>query len=192
MALTLVQAAGQVHGDVLVGVGGGGMEIADLRPLVGGVAGLLHQLALSGGEAVLVGGVELAGGDLEDHPVQRIAVLALDDDLVVLRHGDDADRADVADDFADGGVAVGQPHLITDDVQDHAVEDLLGRDLLFKEPGLFVFRIKMHLSAPKRFRGCGRDQRLSVRKRTRTAAGVPAHAPRASAPLDSSARMCDR
>ena len=120
------------------------LEIPEVRPLLGGIAGLLAQLAPDRRKAVLVRRVELAGGDLQDHFIEGIAVLPLHDDLVVVRHGNDADRADVPDDLAHGLAAVGKGHHVPPHMQDDAVEDVFGGRLFFGKPGIFAVRIEVH------------------------------------------------
>ena len=122
------------------------MEITDLRPLVGGIAGFFPQFPLNGGETVLVRGVQLAGGDLQDDPVQRVAVLPFHDHFVVFRDGDDADRADMADDFPDGGAPVGKGDPVPLHMENDAVENILGGDGFFGEAGELGRNVKIHNS----------------------------------------------
>ena len=127
------------------------MEIADLRPLVRGVAGFLPQFPLDGGEPVLVRCVQLAGGDLQDHLIQRITVLPLHDHFVILGDRDHADRADVADHFPDGAAAVGEGDDVPLYVKDDAVKDVLRRSSLFRKAGPFGISVEIH-RAPVRLR----------------------------------------
>jgi hypothetical protein len=94
------------------------------------VAGLLLQLAPGAGQDVLAG-VDLAGGQLQKGPAQRVAELPLEDQRAVLAHRDHHHRARVPDVFAQASPAVGQAHLVPEHMQELAVENLLGGLLFF-------------------------------------------------------------
>ena len=124
------------------------MEIADLQPFVRRAARFLPQLAFDCGEPVLVRGVQLSGRDLQDHAVQRVAVLPLHDDFVVFRNGNDADRADMADHFAHGRIAVGEGDRVPFHMKNDAVEDVLRGQLFFREALPFAGFVKDHNPFP--------------------------------------------
>ena len=134
-----MQVFGQVHADGLGAVGRGRYEEAEVGPFIGSEAGLLAELALRAFERVFACLIQLAGGDLGDDRVDRIAVLAFQDDVSVRVHGDDADRLHVRDHFPHGRVAVRQGDAVAENVQDHAVKDLFARDLSFAQALIFFF-----------------------------------------------------
>ena len=98
----------------------------------GRVAGLLAQLALRGGELRLAR-IELAGRELDEHLVERIAELALDDEAPVGKHRHDQHGAGMHDVLARREAAVGQAHRVAAHVQQLAVEHRFGRDLRFDQ-----------------------------------------------------------
>ena len=131
MLFAPVQSLRQVHGDLLVGIGGRGVIEAHIRPAVGGNAGLLLQLALGGMQAVFLPAVQFSGRDLGNHLIDRVAVLALDDNLPVIRHRHHADGAHMTDQLAEALLSVRQTYLVPLDIQNHPVEQIFARDLCF-------------------------------------------------------------
>ena len=115
------------------------MEIPEDRPFLSGIAGFLPELPPDCGETVLIGGVELAGGDLKDYPVQRIAELPLHDDVTVFHDRNDTDGADVADHFPYGFTAVGKLHGIALYMQDDSIEDFFRAGADFPQAAVFGF-----------------------------------------------------
>ena len=90
------QAAGEVHPDDLVRVRGGGVERAERDEFARRDAGLLAQLAARGGLGRFVAAVALAGGNLRDDLVHRVAKLPLDDHAAVVEQRHNAHSAHVA------------------------------------------------------------------------------------------------
>ncbi len=88
----------------------------------GGVAGFLFQFALRAGEVVLAG-VDLAGRQFDEIAVQRVAVLAFQQQVAVVEHRDDDDGAGMDDVFARRFLAIGQAHAVAFDVHQPALED---------------------------------------------------------------------
>ncbi len=110
----------------------GRVDRHEVDPLVGFVAALLHQLALGRGKRRLAG-LELAGGNLHEVALLRIAVLALEEDRVRRREGEDHDGPGVLHVLAPGRVAVVQPHLVAIDLEEAAVVGELRGDGGFGE-----------------------------------------------------------
>lgn len=96
------------------------MDGADEVPVAGGVAGFFFQLALGAVQRALAL-VLLAGREFDEHPVQRIAELALEQHAAVVEQRDDDDRAGMFDVFAAGVLAVGQRNAVVVDFEEAAV-----------------------------------------------------------------------
>lgn len=75
--------------------------------------------------------VDLARGQLQKSPAQRVAELPLEDQRAILAHRDHHHRARVPDVFAQASPAIGQTHLIPEHMQELAVENLFGGLLFF-------------------------------------------------------------
>ena len=114
------QAAREPDLDAFVRVADGVVQDAGARPFGGAIAGLLGQLAHGAVQHGLAR-IELAGGELEHHAAERMAVLALHDQPAVVGERHDHHRAGVHDVFAHRfAVAVGQPHGVAPDVEEGA------------------------------------------------------------------------
>src|SRR5215471_20362506 len=108
------------------------MQRGKIRPALGRVSGLLQQLPSSGRERLL-SRVDLARGELDEHPRKRIAVLALEKKPSVVQPRDNHHRTRMLDIFARGRGAVGQADRVSPDVQQLALEDLLRGKLRLDE-----------------------------------------------------------
>ena len=114
--------------DRLVGVGDGGVDDAEARPLGGGVAGLLQQLALRGVE-VRLARLELAGRDLDE-----LAAAAGSGTGARAARGRrrtaarSPPRRDGGCTRASTSAAVGQAHAVAVHLEQHAVVDGLAGD----------------------------------------------------------------
>jgi hypothetical protein len=97
--------------------------------VLGGLADLLGQLALRGGQGALPLLVELAGGDLERPLADGLARLAHEPHVLVVV-GDDPHGAHVADDLALDLLAVGVAEALDAHLADDAVVGDLAADLL--------------------------------------------------------------
>ena len=73
------------------------------------VAGLLQQLT-PGGLVGRLAGVDRAGRDLEQRPVDRVPTVADEADMVGVHHRDQGDGPAMQDDLALGGRPVPQRH----------------------------------------------------------------------------------
>jgi hypothetical protein len=93
--------------------------------------------------------VDLARGQLQEHPAQRIAVLALEEQPVVVEDGDDGDGAGMGDPLAQALVAVGQAHPVAMDLQQFSVEDrfsgkgFLGEVRIIHATGMSLIRLEL-------------------------------------------------
>ena len=94
----------------------------DVRPLGSRVAGLLRELAPGGRERILAGSILPAGTSIMSRP-QRIAELALHDELARVGHREHRHRAGVLDPLALGRAAVGQAHRVAAHLEQLAVVD---------------------------------------------------------------------
>ena len=108
--------------------------------MLAGRAGLLHLLALHGLKGVLPF-FELAGRQLEQHFLVRVAELPHKQDLVLLGQGGHADAAVVADDLALCGLSVFKLDLVEQDLDDAALEFCIAGA---------CFLIQLHMQLPFR------------------------------------------
>ena len=88
-----------------------GQQAAQVGQLSGLQAGLLAQLP-DGGGAVVLPGVQLARGQLQQHLVEGVAVLLHQGNVVLLIQGQDSHAAGVFHHFPGGHLAVGQLGLV--------------------------------------------------------------------------------
>src|SRR5208282_1994316 len=91
-----------------------GIKIEDQPPLAGGVAGLLEQLALGGGQG-LFAGIDASGGQFPEKIIRGVSILALQKDSrrrtrFINRENDDRSR--VMDNIAAGADAAGLLHFV--------------------------------------------------------------------------------
>src|SRR5437588_6536793 len=123
--------------DRFIGIGDGGMDYAKSGPVRRAVAGLLQQLAL-GGVEVRLAGLELAGGQLDEHAAMGVAELALEQHAAVVEDRHDRHGPRVADVFAHALAAVGKAHPGAMHLEERAVVDALPRDEVLGK--IFQFR----------------------------------------------------
>jgi hypothetical protein len=112
------------------------VDRAQERPFSGRVAGFFLQLALGAGQVVFAG-VDLAGRVFDEHAVERIAVLALEQHGVVVEQGKHDYRARMADVFAFGDLSVRERDAVAGDFQETAVVHGLAIDAGF-------FQVRIH------------------------------------------------
>jgi hypothetical protein len=109
---------------------GAGEVFGEEGPALGAVAGLFDHLALCGGEGGFAG-FDAAGGEFEEELSGGVTVLALDDDVRVLRifglvDGEDDYGAAVTDDFADIAGAAWLNNCVREDGEGLSFEGELG------------------------------------------------------------------
>lgn len=127
------QALGRVEVDLLVREADRRRDRRELRNVLRRVAGLLRELALGADERVLVRRIELAGRHLERHRIDRIAVLAHEDDAAVRQERDDGRGARMLNPLTRRLFAVRQLDRVALDVKQDTVEDSLAVDFLFDQ-----------------------------------------------------------
>ena len=129
--------------DKLVGKTAGRGHGGQIAHVVGDEPGLLVQLALGALERVLAR-IELAGGQLDRHAIERGAVLAHERDLARLGKRHDGGGPMMAHDVTTGRMAVRQLHLQRVDIEDLAgPRKLLGQDLLV-QTGIALIVVAEH------------------------------------------------
>ena len=82
------------------------MNEAETRPFRSDVPRFLRQLALRRRKRRFTG-IELARRELQEHPMQRITELSLDNEAAIGENGDDEDCAWMNDVFANRRRAIG-------------------------------------------------------------------------------------
>src|SRR5699024_6547123 len=106
----------------------GGEDIRQQRPLARRDPGLLAELALGGGQRVLVGDVEDAGGQLDEPVRGGLAPLAQQADASLVIAGDDGDRTEMLHDLTAGNLPAGHAHLIPAQGENRRLDEDLGVD----------------------------------------------------------------
>src|SRR5699024_5815824 len=99
MAVTLMQASGQVEMNTFITKSGGGFQTGKLLPVLGGQTCFFGQFPLRADKGVLGGGIQLAGGDFQRHLVYCDPMLAYKYDLSLLVKGNHGSSANMAYDF---------------------------------------------------------------------------------------------
>ena len=146
-----VQILGEVHLNHFVHKGGRGVERPEVGVFPGAVAGLLVQLALRRVQSVLRLGIQLARRDFEQHARMRIAKLPLDKYIAVVKQGEHADCADMANHFADRLMPIRQADGVAVQVHDPAViEQRRGQRFLREGRCRAFFLLHLPPHAPKR------------------------------------------
>ncbi|ODU00584.1 MAG: hypothetical protein ABS89_08740 [Thiobacillus sp. SCN 63-1177] len=132
------QPARQIERQPLVGIADAGIDGGDFAPLARGVAGFLFQFPLRTGEVILAG-IDLAGRQFDEIAVQRIAVLAFQQQVAVVEYRNDDNGAGMDDVLAGRFAAVGQAHAVALDVHQPSLEDGLALQSGFGKVGGIVF-----------------------------------------------------
>ena len=125
---TVYNAFGGEYFDALIGIANAWMHHPEVFPVAGDVARFFLEFALGGvndGFAM----IDLAGRQLKEYAAQRVAELALKQQVAVGEEGENDDGARMHDVFPDRFLAIGQEHAILADIEQSPLEYSLGRDL---------------------------------------------------------------
>ena len=111
------------------------MHDSQIAPLGRSVAGFFPQFA-DGGFQYFLPRIDLAGGQFEEHLPHRVAVLAFEEQLAIIEHGNDHHGTGMDNVLPHPLMGIRQAHLVAPHVKQAAPPDLFGTQGFLDEMGI--------------------------------------------------------
>ena len=139
------------------------MHDPEILPVRRNVAGFLEQLAFCGIDNRFPG-IDFPGRQFEKHTTQGIAELSLENQVAVIKKGENDDRPRMDDVLADRFLAIGKADAVLANFQQRPLEDGFGGDFRLDKVGIVA---QFSLSKDNAPHGCGASECHGTRRAVR-------------------------